>query len=123
MTKFFEKKNYYGNADRSISPKLLKKYKKELKENGFDSTELWNLDYTIAKFILPRLIAYMEDNVAGYPSSFENAQQWQKTLLKMIKAFELIIQKNEGELLTAKEEKKIAKGLKLFAKNLQNLWI
>lgn len=36
------------------------KWKLERKLRGFDTTELWNLDATIAEFILPRLIAFKE---------------------------------------------------------------
>lgn len=40
--------------------KAQKRWELERKSRGFDSTELWNLDATIAEFILPRLIAFKE---------------------------------------------------------------
>jgi len=36
---------------------------------GFDDSTLWDLDYTILKFILPRLKAFRQVG-AGYPASF-----------------------------------------------------
>ena len=36
-------------------------FKKQRLERGFDETELWNLDTTILKFILPRLKAFKEN--------------------------------------------------------------
>ena len=40
--------------------KAQKRWKLERKSRGFDNTELWNLDATIAEFTLPRLIAFKE---------------------------------------------------------------
>ena len=36
------------------------KWKQQRMERGFDDTELWNLDVTMARFILPRLKVYKE---------------------------------------------------------------
>lgn len=41
-----------------------KKFAKQRKERGFDNSELWNLDFTIAKFIVPRLKVFI-DNYEG----------------------------------------------------------
>lgn len=40
--------------------KAQKKWQLERNVRGFDTTELWNLDATIAEFVLPRLIAFKE---------------------------------------------------------------
>ena len=41
---------------------LKEKYKQQRIERGFDDSELWNLDYTIASFVLPRLKRLKELN-------------------------------------------------------------
>jgi len=50
-----------GNMDYSISkdvdadmPTRIK-WSKQREKRGFDDTELWNLDVTISKFLVPRL--------------------------------------------------------------------
>lgn len=35
-------------------------WEKQREKDGFDETELWNLDITIARFILPRLKSFKE---------------------------------------------------------------
>ena len=61
-------------------------YKKQRLERGFDDTELWNLDSTIIKFILPRLKAFRE-NHAGYPGCLKSDEEWNDILDSMIKYF------------------------------------
>ena len=36
------------------------KFTKQRLERGFDDSETWNLDLTIAKFVLPRLESFKE---------------------------------------------------------------
>lgn len=68
--------------------------KKWLKKHGqyIAPKELWNLDYTVAKFILPRLIKFKE-NSSGFPGYDEadTMDKWQDILQKMITAFEYIV--------------------------------
>lgn len=54
--------------------------------------ELWNLDYTVAKFVLPRLIKFKENSL-GFPGYDEadTMDKWQDILQKMITAFEYIV--------------------------------
>lgn len=50
------KKAYHGYADNLPNDdKRLEDYQKQRLERGFDDTECWNLDITIASFIAPRL--------------------------------------------------------------------
>jgi len=85
------------------------KYKNQRITRGFDYTELWNLDGTIAKFILPRLIAF-KDAIHHEPSMY-------KELDKMILAFEEL--SKEDYVINGV----ISKGLKSFIKHFDNLWI
>jgi hypothetical protein len=56
---------------------------------GFDDRELWNLDVTIAKFILPRLKRY-KDMTSGAPSGLYQIE-WGLILSDIIQAFEYIV--------------------------------
>ena len=65
-----------------------KLWKKQVKERGFDDRELWSLDFTISKFILPRLQAFKKQK-AGYPGHLTE-KKWDNKLDKMIAAFTLL---------------------------------
>ena len=52
----FENINF--SLDLSEDDERKELFKKQRLERGFDETELWNLDTTILKFILPRLKAF-----------------------------------------------------------------
>ena len=54
--------------------------------------ECWCLDYTIAKFVLPRLKQFKKDNI-GYPERDEadTPEKWDEILDRMILAFEYVI--------------------------------
>ena len=98
--------------------------KQERLERGFDLSECWNLDNTIARFIIPRLEAFIEDN-AGYPGNM-TPEQWNNILNQILEAFKLYIDEDAVFNLTQEErekrDKKIGKGLKLFAKHFGRLW-
>ncbi len=89
----------------------------------FEKEELYNLDLTIAKFILPRLVEYRKTvkRLGAYPGYVGSSKKWCKILSKIIRAFELCV-KCEREVLTEDEIVKYKKGLKLFAKYFDSLW-
>lgn len=60
-------------------------YAKQRKERGFDDSELWNLDCSIAKFILPRLERYQEIKCA-HPA-YLTEEEWTRRVGLMISAF------------------------------------
>lgn len=102
-------------------------YKKQRLERGFDNSETWSLDSTIARFIEPRLKVFKETH-GGYPSSLTE-EKWDEILDKMIKAFEYInnedlgIDKNEyGPKKYEKREQIIKEGLDLFREYFFALW-
>ena len=109
--------------DLNKDDKRQETFKQQRLERGFDDTETWNLDYTIASFILPRLKRFKQ--VANcYPGNM-TLEEWEDILDKMIDAFEIKVKEN-GESWTSKEEKtkcqKIQEGLDLFAKYYFHLW-
>ena len=82
-------KNNFSLVDKTFSKTLRKKYKRQRKERGFDSTELWNLDTTLLRFLLPRLKAFEEETI-GTPVGFSNIE-WHSLLKETINNIELLL--------------------------------
>ncbi len=102
-----------------------KKFKEQRMTRGFDDSETWNLDITIAKFLVPRLKAFKECN-NGFPARLTK-KKWNKIIDEMIEGFELYIKKDDWEFeqdLNERNEKnaKVDKALKLFSKHFYDLW-
>ena len=69
-----KKKYKLSYIDELTGPGRKKRKKKYLaykKKHGFDPSELWNLDSTILKFIIPRLKEFKKD-MHGYPPEFSS---------------------------------------------------
>ena len=100
-----------------------KTWQRQRKKLGFDDRDLWSLDHTIAKFVLPRLIRFKEAK-CGHPGNL-TMEQWTKILDQMIWSMQAIIDEWEGESvqgLLICHEKKVNKGITLFGKYFRHLW-
>lgn len=91
-------------------------------DHGFDESELWSLDGTIAKFIYPRLVEFklMENRFGQFPDHLQNMEEWNTILDEMIEGFRLLAddgRKSEREL----EIENTA--LKRFVENFSHLWL
>ncbi|MBR6946851.1 MAG: hypothetical protein IKH53_02750 [Muribaculaceae bacterium] len=108
-----------------------------------DVEELYDLDITIARFILPRLMAYKQ-HCERTPNLNMTHEEWDGILDKMIYAFDRIacqteedtpeykayikaIWNNEEDLADLKREAKaslkpISEGLSLYHKYYRSLW-
>jgi hypothetical protein len=99
-------------------------YKKQRLERGFDDSEMWSLDCTIAKFIAPRLKVFLEhaEQIEDHPGSI-TFQEWKGILEQMIEGFEIY---PDHFHWTAEESdanwKKVDKAFSLFHKWFFNLW-
>jgi hypothetical protein len=95
-------------------------YTQQRLERGFDESETWNLDATIAKFIYPRLKVFIEDvkRVGCFPASM-TFDEWLKILDDMLKGFELLV---SDEIKNEDEDKIIEHSLDLFRKHFFSLW-
>lgn len=84
--------------------------------------ELWGLDVTIAKFVLPRLIKFKQ-KLGSYPSNLKDSQEWEGIIDKMIWSFEYVI-KDDSYCLKYSEEdwKRYKEGMDLFAEYFRDLW-
>lgn len=127
--------------------------KRQKKIRNIKYKDIYNLDKTIARFVLPRL-KFFKKHKPGYPPGL-NLEEWKDILDKMILSFKLILDTSEpnfGELKFNKEktdnghwkmikdpsstfdteayikwkedkEAKIEEGLNLFAYYFRDLWI
>ena len=87
-------------------------------KHDFPIEEIWGTYHTLASLIVPRLQAFKALDKYGYAPGFNNIQEWNKAIQKMIDAFELI--KYPSALSDG--EKKIAdEGFTLFCKYFFNL--
>jgi hypothetical protein len=66
-------------------PEKLEKYKKQRDERGFDDTETWHLDKTLALFLIPRLERFIQVN-NGYPGG-ETEESFNEKLNFILKSF------------------------------------
>ena len=100
-------------------------YKQQRIERGFDSSELWNLDTTVAKFLLPRLEALFDIKNDVHELGGGRSENYEK----MIRTFRAIatdssyIGTDGTKLEYSKSNKAIANGLKIFADELLGMWL
>ena len=112
--KFYNHPTYIGYAKDA---KRKKKHKKQFNAQGFDDTVTWSLDYSIVRFIYPRLKRYYElsdkiidiDAVEGFREAIED----------MLEGFKILA---DDEILFDKEYKKIHKAFEQLAKYHNHLW-
>lgn len=106
-----------GKKEIKKQEKSNKRLKKQIKKRGFDDSECWNLDVTIAKFTLPRL-RRLKEITHGYPGTLDNPEEWDKILDQMIRAFEIAL----DDEITEADIESYETGMKLFAEYFRNLW-
>ncbi len=91
---------------------------------GWDETEIWSLDWSLAKLILPRL-EYFRANLNGWPGTFGDDEtvglkEWEGILDKMLLAFRLVASPKVN--FGSEQEAQIEEGLELFGKYMRSLW-
>ena len=88
------------------------------KELGFAPFETWDLSYSLALEIYPRL-CYFREHTLGYPPGADSKEEWDEILDKMIRAFKLILINDRHD---DEKFKEVEEGLGLFAKWYLALW-
>jgi len=94
------------------------KFKQQRIERGFDDSETWSLDYTIASFIIPRLERYQElanEKLARDTELVEDVDI-------LLEAMKLIVKDEGSHLWDEKEKEIVTKGMDLFPKVFTTLW-
>ena len=103
--------NDFSIVDETFSKSRQEKYRKQREERGFDDTELWNLNTTIARFMLPRFIEFRKQT-QGYPPTLTEAE-WDVVLQNIINSLKNYIEEKENDCSTA---------MTLISKYFNNLW-
>jgi len=100
-------------------PEKLEKYKKQRDQNGFDDTETWHLDKTLALFLIPRLKRYIQVN-NGFPNG-ETEDSFNEKLNYIVKSFEEYYQDENIEVSLELEKERLSNAKKAVA-ILGELW-
>ena len=104
----------FRQAERTI------KFWWQRRTRGWDDSELWSLDHSLAQVILPRLKAFAASRM-GYPADMTN-EQWSEHLETMINSFEAIASEDYWGVEGLKQDEEIQRGLDLFGKYYRALW-
>lgn len=96
---------------------------KERVKKGFDASDLYSLDYTIAETLLPKMIEQFRDTTHSYPSDI-TYEEWKEILTKLIWFFNEILNNYDTE--DSKQDSEYHKHLdectELFIKYFTSLW-
>lgn len=84
---------------------------------GWSDRDLWNLDDTLAQWLLPRLKAFQKKTF-GHPYGFESEEEWKAAIGEMIWA----IERRWSHTLSVDEVARQEKGFELFGKYWRALW-
>jgi hypothetical protein len=87
---------------------------------GWDDSDLWSLDQTLSKLILPRLKLF-RDNLHGYPVGM-TMEEWEQKLDEMIFAHEFLAGEQRWGTYSSDLWARVQNGLDLFAKHYCSLW-
>ncbi len=87
---------------------------------GWDDSDLWSLDHTIAKFILPRLIAFRH-RPYGYPAMLTE-KEWDARLEIMTAAFRIVASDVDYYAMDTRQKIIVREGLRIFSENFRDLW-
>lgn len=124
--RFLSPKDAYGieNVNFSLIDRddyRWEEFKKQRLEQGFDESETWGLDMTIARFIYPRLKCfYNEGEIFSHPYGL-TSEEWINIVGKMVQAFELIVTTDPVKW-TEEQNNIVDEGLDLFRKYFFDLW-
>jgi len=102
-------------------PEAREKYKQQRFEQGFDDTETWHIDRTLALFIIPRLKRFIEVN-NGIPNG-ETVESYNEKLNFIINAFENYYATDRYYQSTdSAERKQLTDDVRKAVGILSNLW-
>lgn len=125
MDDLFGRKNVNFSVPVEDS-KRKEKFRKQRLSRGFDDTELWNLDLTFAKFMLPRLKEFRK-KTCSYPSELNNIDEWNKILDEMIEGLQLWTKHFDWDFSSDQNTRngnhlKVETALNHLAKYFRDLW-
>lgn len=112
IVKFFKYKLFYKRTWTFLYQRLTR---------GWDNSELWSLDYSLAKLILPRLKEFVKYS-HGCPQDQEE-KDWQHILNEMVYAMQFMASKERWACDDKKIWERVNAGLELFGKHFGSLWL
>ena len=113
----------FSVADEIYEKDLVKKeqYRQQRFERGFDDTETWHMDRTMALFIIPRLKRFIEVN-NGIPNG-ETEESYDEKIRFIISAFEnYYVSDKYFNSVDIEERKKLTDDVRLAVEYLSKLW-
>ena len=113
----------FSVSDDVYEKDLVKKeqYRQQRFERGFDDTETWHMDRTMALFIIPRLKRFIEVN-NGIPIG-ETVESYNEKLNFIISAFENYYDSDKYyNSVDIEERRKLTDDVKKAVENLSKLW-
>lgn len=113
----------FSVSDEIYEKDLVKKeqYRQQRFENGFDDTETWHMDRTMALFIIPRLKRFIEVN-NGIPND-ETEESYDEKIRFIISAFEnYYVSDKYFNSVDIEERKKLTDDVRLAVEYLFKLW-
>jgi hypothetical protein len=120
MTKWDNFLYYWGRIKNHLKwPRRLIERIYQKKKYGCTNIETWNLDTTMAQFILPRLKRYKTLS-NGYPNGLTE-KKWNQILDKMIYSMEFYANERQFED-KGPDWKRVNEGTELIGKYFGNLW-
>ena len=98
------------------------KFLKQRMTRGFDDSETWSLDHSLAKTILPRLKRFQIVR-GGHPIDLTE-EKWNWIIDEMIFGFEFYAEGKQWDYgpNQEKESERAGKALEMFGKYYGNLW-
>ena len=113
----------FSVANEIYEKDLVKKeqYRQQRFERGFDDTETWHMDRTMALFIIPRLKRFQEVN-NGIPNG-ESEESYNEKIRFIISAFEnYYVSDKYFNSVDIEERKKLTDDVRLAVEYLSKLW-
>ena len=86
--------------------------------NGYPISKVWGTYHYLAREIVPRLKAFKALKKHGWPDDFENQEDWDQAIQKMIDAFELV---KDYSPSYDEDIQIVDQGVKLFCKYFRDL--
>jgi hypothetical protein len=113
----------FSVADEIYEKDLVKieQYRQQRFERGFDDTETWHMDRTMALFIIPRLKRFIEVN-NGIPNG-ETEESYDEKIKFIISAFEnYYVSDKYFNSVDIEERKKLTDDVRQAVEYLSKLW-
>jgi hypothetical protein len=113
----------FSVADEIYEKDFVKKeqYRQQRFENGFDDTETWHMDRTVALFIIPRLKRFIEVN-NGIPNG-ETEESYNEKIRFIISAFEnYYVSDKYFNSVDIEERKKLTDDVRQAVEYISKLW-